>query len=586
MQKILAIFNTASLVLLISACKPSPNRPNFLGKKSPGEVDGKDQNPEASEVGEKTDLENGSGKDPVKDKKSQAEAVDTILSGDDDSCSGKPRGFGRKSLRLLTNAEFSNSLKDILKTADNPSGRLPPESKVDGFPNNIDNNRVSPDHLSAYMDVAISMAESVKPSLRTLVGCAEDAGASCGQKVVDILGPKLFRRPLTAEEKTFALSIYQKGAAVSPKEGMTLLIASLITSPNFLYRSEIGDATGKLDGYEIAGALSYFFWGTVPDDALVANAANGKLLTEDGLKAEALRLLASPKSRFVMDEFSRGWLESEKILGTSKDPAIAAPLTMGILKAMYAEANDTFDFLMRQPNGTFESLVSSDFTIGSPELATFYGGQSAVDGGVNKIKFGTTGKKGLVTLGAVMASHARSDESHPIKRGDFVLQKMFCFVPPPTPEGLEVLIPPKDPSLTTRQRFAKHSSVPGCAGCHIKLDGVGFGLEDYDTLGRFREKDANGKPVDASGVVIDTKGKKSIFNGGGELSDEIAKSAEAKRCYTIHWYRYAHGRSVSSADSDVCATRDLAVKFADGKIPLNELLIKIITDSSYTKRGE
>lgn len=561
--------------LLLSSCKSGPSRPNFFKGKS------HDANKD-----DDSDDSTGMGKPKVDPTKGQEEGVDLVLTDDDSVCKDKPRGYGRKSLRLLTTAEYANSVKDILKITEDVSGRLTPESKINGFMNNVEANLVSADHANSFVEVAIALADSVKPSLQNLVGCVETAGESCAQKVIDVLGPKFFRRPLAAEEKSAALELYKKGAAQAPREGMTLLLTHFMTSPGFLYKSEVGDAQGQLDAYEVASALSYFFWGSVPDDALTASAASGKLLTEDGMKAEALRLWQSPRSRFVTDTFAKSWLESEKILGTNKDPAVGASLTSDIQKAMYAEINDTFDYLMRQPNGTFESLLGADFTLGSAALANYYGVPTLMDDGVSKINFSSIGKKGLVSLGGVMASHARSDESHPIKRGDMVLQKMLCFVPPPTPPGLEIVVPAKDPTKTTRERFAQHSQNPACAACHIKLDGVGFGMEDFDTLGRFRKKDLNGKDIDASGVIIESTGDKIEFNGAGDLSEKLGKSSEVKRCFAIQWYRFAHGRAMKGTDTDICATRDLAAKFAKGEFALKDLLLKIITDSSYTKRSE
>lgn len=560
----LSLIIIATLSGTLLSCKGSPKRPNFVG--------GKDSNVVPVVV-------------PKNPTEGQVEGVNTVLTDDEAICKDKPRGFGRASLRLLTTSEYANSVKDILKTTEDVKGLLTPESKVNGFLNNVEANRVLPDHASAFTEVGISVADSIKPNLQSLVGCTEQAGAACAQKVVDILGPKFYRRPLSAEEKSSAMAIYQKGFVQAPREGMTLLITYLMTSPGFLYRSEIGDSEGKLDAYEIATALSYFFWGTTPDDALVAAAANGKLLTEEGMKAEALRLWQSPRSRFVTDTFAHSWLESEKILGSNKDPAIGAALTQDIKKAMYAEVNDTFDFLMRESNGTFETMLTTDFTIGSSSLATFYGVTATMDGGVSKLDFGT-GNKGLVGLGGLLASHSSADESHPIKRGEFVLSKMLCFVPPPTPPGLDVVIPPRDPSKTTRERFAIHSATPGCAGCHTKLDGVGFGMEDYDTLGRFRSKDVNGKDIDASGFMIEANGAKTPFDGTADLSAKIGKSNDAKKCFAIQWYRLAHGRTMSAKDNDICATRDIASRFAKGEIALKDLLMSIISDSSYTKRAK
>jgi hypothetical protein len=558
---------------LLLGCNAPPNMPNF-GKKK-----GADQKPDPVEPGPVDPST------PVVDPVQQAAGVDKVFAEESAECDAKPASNGRKSLRLLTKAEYANTVRDVLKLTRDPTGSLPAESPLNGFLNNVEINKVSSDHYAGYMDIGIAIADETKSKLQTLAGCTEAAGETCANKVIDTLGAKLFRRPVTAAEKTLLLNTYKKGLALSPREGMTLLIASLLTSPTFLYRSEIGDSAGKLDSYEIASALSYFFWGTSPDDALTALAASGTLATESVMAAEALRLWKDPRSRYVTDQFAHGWLENQSILSTSKDPSLTSTFTPEIQKAMLAEAEDTFDFLIKQSDATFESLYASDFTIGSPALAAYYGGQSMAEGAVNKIKFPGQTRKGLLTLGAIMASHARPDESHPIKRGDFLLQKMLCFVPQPTPKGLVVMVPAKDPTKTTRERFAAHSTSPACSGCHIKMDGIGFGVEDYDTLGRWRSME-NGKMVDASGTMVEVDGKDIPFNGGGDLASELAKSSQAKRCFTVHWYRYAHGRSMLASDPDICSTRRIAMKFSKGEISLGQLLIKIITDPSYLKRGE
>ncbi len=580
--------------LMLVACSPPPKKPGVgdINSKSgmhgegPPDGDGTGENEDARDsdnpAGDKEGGKTGSG--GVKESpKSTAEGVEAVIKEGPSDCDEKTNLAGRKSLRLLTKAEYFNTVRDVLKVANDPTGLLPVESSFNGFLNNVDSNVIGPDRLTGYIEIAISIADELKPKLSTLVGCSEDAGETCAQKVIDTIAPKLYRRPLTQAEKTFALSTFKKGFLVAPREGMTLLIASLLTSPSFLYRSEIGNSTGDLDAYEIASALSYFFWGTVPDEALNALAASGKLATPAIMVAEAQRLWKDKKSRFVTDQFAHSWLENQSILNASKDPSLTKIFTPEIQKAMMEEAQDTFDYLIRQTSATFESLYASDFTIGPPSLAAFYKGQSVVEGTVTKIKFPGTPRKGLVTLGAVTAGHSAPNQTHPIKRGDFILQKMLCFVPPPTPEGLNVEVPNPDPTKTTRQRFSAHSTNPACAGCHIKIDGIGFGMEDYDTLGVYRPME-NGMKVDASGTMVDVDGKNIKFNGGGNLAEEMAKTSQAKRCFSLQWYRYTHGRTMVASDPDICATRHIASKFASGEISVGDLLIKIITDPSYTRR--
>ncbi len=565
------------LIAALSAvsCRERPGRPIFF-KGSSGDANSGDS--------DDADSTSSSGAKTTISAASQAGAVNKILADEAPECVGKEATPGRKSLRLLTRAEYYNTVKDILKVASDPTGSFPIESAVNGFPNNVEMNSVSSDHLSAYVDAAITIADNSKTQLATLVGCSESAGASCAQKVIDVLGPKLYRRPLTADEKAAAINVYNKGATVSAREGMTALISSLLVSPAFLYRSEIGNNSNSLDAYEIASALSYFFWGTSPDDALTADAASGKLTSPDEIVVQGTRLWKDPRSRYLTDQFAHGWLESQSILAASKDASLTSTFTADIQKAMLKEADDTFEYLMKQPAATFATVIASDFTIGDQTLANYYNGQATNDGTVSKIKFPNTTRRGLVSLGAVMAAKARPEETHPIKRGDFALEKMLCFVPPPTPKDLMVQIPAKDPTKTTRERFAAHSSSPACAGCHVKIDGIGFGLEDYDTLGRYRTME-NNIPVDTSGTMVGVDGGDIKFSGGGDLASKLATSTQAKRCFSVQWYRYAHGRSLLMEDADVCSSRDLAVKFSKGDIALPDLLLKIISGPSFLKRG-
>lgn len=558
---------TLFVSLLLTSCSPTPKKPGLQGLRNPPKPDGMMVD------------HMGAGDKPADPKKAAA-AVDAILSETMD-CQNKPTE-GRKSLRLLTKDEYKNSLTDILKIKDDPTGVLPPEVKVHGFRNNVEKGRVSSDHLQAYIEIAVNIADAVKPQLQTLAGCTEDAGEACAQKVIATIAPKLYRRPLTDAEKAQALATYKKGLAVSAREGMTLLLSSLLISPSFLYRSEIGDQSGKLTPWEIASALSFFFWGTSPDDQLTSLAASGKLLDEATMLAEAERLWKDKRSRFITDEFSRGWLHSLMVKGSSKDAKLNFPQEIKDLMAQ--EAEDTFDYLMKQPKGTFASLFTNDFTIGSPKLAEFYKGQSVNEGGVSKIKFPNMPRKGLVTLGGVMASHASSIETHPIKRGEFVLTNMLCFVPPPTPAGLNVQVPAPKEGMTTRQRFAEHSKSDACKGCHLKIDGIGFGLEDFDTLGLYRDMD-NGLKVDDAGELVGVDGTNTKFNGAGAMSEILAESTQAKRCFSLQWYRLAHGRTIEEGDGDLCAARDIAVKFSKDELSLSELLVKIISSPSYVKRG-
>ncbi|MBC7661182.1 MAG: DUF1592 domain-containing protein [Chitinophagaceae bacterium] len=497
----------------------------------------------------------------------------------DTACSGKSLS-SKNQLRLLTQNEYQNTVKDILGIMSDYRTNLPSDGIVFGFSNNADSGTVNDDHASAYLEVSLAIAAEVKSKLPTLVNCDESTGLVCAQKVIDTLAPQLWRRPIEDSEKTALLDVYKIGLASSPKDGITMLLSNLLIAPDFLYRMEIGK-NKALNAYELASALSYFFWGTSPDATLQSLAASGDILKDATLLAQATRLLADARSKFTTAEFARGWIETNAILDDEKN-VVAFPLfTDSIKNSMAAEAKNTFDYITKQPTSTFETLFTADYTLGPAALATYYKGQSVTEGAVTKIKFADTPRRGILGLGSILAHNSSPAETHPIMRGNFVLEKLFCHISPSTPKGLNPEIPAASSTLTTRERFAVHTSNEACAGCHIPIDGIGFGMEDFDGAGLYREMD-NGKKVDTSGEVVGIDNLTTKFNGVGELSNYISKSSAAKRCFVVEWYRFAHGYAERPAD--ICAIRDIANKFEKGSMTLPQLLINIVTHPSYAKR--
>lgn len=575
------ILYTVGFSFTLTACLQPPLRPQFGRLRTDNVV---------PETDPSTDPDNPVTTNP----KNGDNTVDIALTRDtlskimeapggtqDNACLNKPT-TSKNQLRLLTSDEYVNTVQDVLQITTDYRASLPTETTVFGFRNNADVSQVSDAHAAAYLDVALSVADEAKAKLQNLVQCSETDGVTCGQKVINMLAPQLWRRPLEAAEKSSLLNMYKVGLASSPTEGMTILITDILMSPNFLYRSEIGKS-GALTAYELASAVSYFFWGSAPDASLQAAAANGSILTDAGLVAQVQRYFSSPRSKYTSTEFANVWLESRSVLGASKDATLFPLFTQPVKNAMAAEAVDTFEFMIKQPTTTFENLFTFDSSLGDANLAQYYRGALSQDTGVAKIKYAANPRKGVLSFGAVLSHLATPTETHPIKRGDYVLKNMFCHIPEPTPSGLVVTVPPANAAQTTRERFAAHTADPKCAGCHIAIDGIGFGMEDFDGAGVFRDMD-HGKKVDTTGEVVGIDSATTKFSGVGELSAYIASSSQAKRCFVVEWYRLAHGYTERPAD--ICAIRDIANKFEKGNMTLSRLIIQIITHPSYAKKEQ
>ncbi|RYZ60924.1 MAG: DUF1588 domain-containing protein, partial [Proteobacteria bacterium] len=298
------------------------------------------------------------------------------------------------------------------------------------------------------------------------------------------------------------------------------------------------------------------------------------------LVSEAKRLLADAKGKAAVVAFADSYLNYSSVLNVAKDTAKFSTFTSQVREAMAKETEDSLDYWIRKKQSGFSTLFSADTTVGDPILAQFYKAQAKKEGDLSMISNTETTRRGVLGMGSVLASLATSTETHPIKRGEFVVSHLLCDILPPSPPN--IAFPPAKPGSSTRERFANHS-VPACAGCHKKLDGTGFGMEDFDAVGSYRQMD-EGKPVDASGSLFEVDEKDQPFTGIGELSGLIAQSRQAKRCFAVQLFQQAQGRFV--ADSDVCGVRALVDTFSEKEMSVAELIVKVITNPSYTTRGE
>lgn len=530
--------------------------------------------PAANKLG----LPKGGGTESPGTSANDREIIEKIMTGDVD-CKGAPQ-VGKAELRLLTREEYQNTIRDVLKVKTDYRQLVPVDIEVLGFTNNSEAGKVSDSHVAAYLEIAIKVADEIKPNLANLVPCGNDAGA-CAEKIVDGLAPALWRRPLSGTERTELLAFYTNSAKAAPNEGLTSLVARLLVSPYFLYRSEVGKS-GSLTPYEMASALSYFFWGTVPDADLLKAANSGTLLNEPVLLQQAERLMKSDKSQFMLKEFAAAWLGYRRIYSGSKSGELFPKFTKEIQDAMAAEAEDTFIHLMTKTDSNFASLFDNDYSIGSSELASYYKGKATKKDSLDAISFSDSPRGGVLGLGALLAATSATTETNPFRRGQFVLQNMLCHIPPPTPDGLIITPPAPSKDLSTRERFAQHSANPACSACHKQLDGVGFGMEDFDAVGNQRAMD-NGKMIDKSGTLFGFGDKDQAFSGAAGLGKLLANTREAKRCFVTQWYRFAHGHM--EKESDICAVRSLADEFEKGEMNMAQFLVKLITHPSFQKRG-
>ncbi|PTL80639.1 DUF1592 domain-containing protein [Vitiosangium sp. GDMCC 1.1324] len=497
----------------------------------------------------------------------------------------------KRRIRMLTRFEYDNTLRDLLYLDSSWGQSLPAEEVVNGFDNNADARAVGQLLTDKLLSAAEQAAEAAMANLSRHVSCAP--GDACAQQFIQDFGLRAFRRPLTDAERTRYQSLY---TSVALEDGYTggikAIITAMLQSPNFLYRTELGQHLGDgryaLTDYEIASELSYLFWGSMPDETLFAKASAGALHLPEQISVEARRMLAAPRSRPMLEHFVSQWLDLEKLNQAQKDAIAFSDFSPTIRAAMKAETTEFFDYIVRNSSGQLQELFSADYTFASDGLAMFYrlpsgpvsSSTAAASSGLRMWELTGSGRGGILTQGSILAAQSTPQTSSPVRRGKLIRERMLCQPLPPPPPGLNVQLSPVDEQLPNRGRFQEHSSNPACASCHKLMDPIGFGFEQFDSVGRF-QPEQNGNPVDASGEVLSSSATNGTFNGVDELQQKLAQSPDVHACFSKQWLRFGYG---VSGDDEACVSRQLTDTFRQQGLSIPELVISLTQLPRFTQR--
>lgn len=516
---------------------------------------------------------------------------------------------GPSPIRRLTRFEYNQTVRDLLGDTTEPANKFPPEEETSlGFNNIAANLTVSPALADKYLKVAEEVSGRATASFEQLAvaaGRAEKIAAcraphvdgyrTCAEAFVDSFGPRAFRRPLTPEEREALLSVYDgapnpRGVLGRDKHrlGLQMIIETTLQSPSFLYRVEFGTTDPdpaldagvvRLSSYEMASRLSYFLWGSMPDDALFALAEQGALGTSDAIEAEARRMLADPRAHEAVAMFHDQWLDYGRLDNAGKDPALFPDWSPAISALMQEETRQFVDHVVFDEGGTLATLLTADYSYMNADLARFYGAStSGITESFERVPLDPEERAGLLTQGSLLARNAHTNQTSPVHRGKFVREQLLCGTLAPPPKNFDA--PKVDQNATTRERFAQHSADPSCSGCHALMDAIGFGFENYDSIGRYRAEE-NGEPVDASGqlVLTDVDGK---FVGAVALADRLADSDDVRSCYATQWFRYANGRG--NTEEDVCTLEQVGDAFEASGGDIRELIVALTQTDAFLYR--
>jgi hypothetical protein len=419
---------------------------------------------------------------------------------------------------------------------------------------------------AASLTAAMAAAERVVAAadLSSLVGC-NLSEAACAEGFLQRTMAKAWRRPVSAAEVTALRSRFPQERG---EPGLRGAIVSILTSTGFLYRSEVGadgpggqvGRSGALTGPEAAAALAFALTGAPPDAALTSKGADGTILDGTARALEARRLLETQAARTHLGRFVEAWLGTAALADADKSPALF-PGFDDALRASMREEVRRFGASVLLDRRDLRALFGSETSFVDERLARHYGVAGVSGPAFREATLPPSRRSGVLTMGAVLATLAHSDQTSPVKRGAFLRTHLLCqeFGPPPPNAGG---VPVVTAATTARERFAAHASDPSCASCHKYIDDLGFAFERFDAAGSFRTAEANGAALDTTGKLLDLErfgaGTSRAFADLPELAAAIAGSEASKACFTKQLWRFVHGREEASACAGHAARTALA----------------------------
>lgn len=404
-------------------------------------------------------------------------------------------------------------------------------------------------------------------------------GASCVRDILSRFGRKAWRRPLVDAELTrlAALVTLAQTEGDGVQQGLELALQAVLLSPNFLFRVEADLSTTPraLDDHELAARLSYFLWASTPDDELDALADTGALRAQ--LEPQVRRMLADPRADALSSQFGGSWLWSRGVEEVSPDPTLFPTITPALKSSMKAQTEKFFGTFFKEDRSALELFTGTD-TFLDDALAAHYGLPAPGSSALTRVRDVPQHRRGLLGNAGLLTITSQATRTSPVKRGKWVMSQLLCMEPPPPPANVEAFTPSGTPTGTLRQQFEAHRAKPACAGCHAMMDPIGFGLENYDAVGRYRTTDTGGFAIDSSGVLFDGR----TFNGPTELSAVIAADPKFAECAARQLFTYALGRAPVATDA--CTLKTMTAAFTQNGNRLPALITALVTSDTFTQR--
>jgi hypothetical protein len=492
-------------------------------------------------------------------------------------------------IRRLTQAQYKNSIRDIFGPDVVVAGAMEPDSAISGLLTvGASQTSISSWGVEQYERLSYKLTEQIfsNESIRNkLVPCASTPmfDEDCAKAFIASVGRKLWRRPLTDVEIAPYVNLSRTSVVALGHldAGLQFPLASMLQSPNFLFRVELGEtdpensALLRYSNFEMAQRMSYFLWNSTPDEALLTAADQGELVTDTGLEKQLLRMLSADQAKEGIKNFFTELYELQHLDELTKDPNLFLHFSSELGPDAREETLRVIEDHIFTQDGDYRDLFTTQKTFINRRLAALYEVRAPARDGFTQFEFQKKdGRRGLLGHASLLSLHSHAVASSATLRGKFIRKTLLCGVVPPPPVNVDTALPePSGNAITLKQRLGEHASSPACSFCHLLIDPIGLGLENFDGIGRFRTKEA-GATIDPSGT-LDMK----PFADAWELSGVIRNHPQLPSCLVKNLYQYATGNVMGPGEQG--QVNALSEMFQNDKYRIKELIKNIMMSSGF-----
>jgi hypothetical protein len=495
----------------------------------------------------------------------------------------------------LNRSEYNNTIRDLVGVDFQPAADFPADDVGNGFDNMAEVLSLPPLLMEKYLEAAEQIIEAAFASqtLRNKLIIAPDSDQpdhdTAARQTLSRFVGRAFRRPVDDTELAPLWELYaaERDAGVGYPDSVAVPMIAALASPRFLFRIELddfGDAPGEvrdLDQFELATRLSYMLWSSMPDDRLFELATDGRLSDSTVLASEVERMLADDKAEALLDNFVSQWLQLRSLNQIKPDPQRFPSFDESLRLAMIEETRQFARAIIRENRSILEFL-DADYTYLNERLAKHYGMTGVTGDEFRKVSLDNSLRGGILTQASILTLTSNPTRTSPVKRGKWIMDNILGTPPPPPPAGVPQLQEDEQTELlgSLRERMAQHRADPSCAICHKKMDALGFGFENFDAIGAWRDRDGRFE-IDASGTLPGNQ----AFQGPTQLR-QVLKNQRRDQfvgCLSEKLLTYALGRELQAYDR--CAVDQIIECLEQDEYRFHSLVMGVVRSEPFLKRG-